>query len=99
MLLTENTLLADNTLLTDNTLLVTIYIFRILYMHSILLVLYPTRFLQIILSDMDECFLQTNNCHEDGSCINSKGSFQCQCEQGYNGSGVVCQGCLFYFFP
>lgn len=48
--------------------------------------------------DQDECFLGTHNCHNDAGCINNKGSFQCECNTGYNGTGVLCQGKLHFIY-
>ena len=31
-------------------------------------------------------------CHADGNCTNTKGSYSCDCLEGYQGNGVVCQG-------
>ena len=42
--------------------------------------------------DVNECVLKTDNCHQDASCENIKGSFSCQCNHGYEGNGTHCQG-------
>lgn len=34
---------------------------------------------------VDVCFLGANPCEHAGKCINTKGSFQCKCQQGYVG--------------
>ena len=41
-----------------------------------------------IFTDIDEC--TTNPCHADGTCTNTPGTFQCACNQGYSGNGLVC---------
>ena len=41
-----------------------------------------------IFTDIDEC--ATNPCHADGTCTNIPGTFQCACNQGYSGNGLVC---------
>ena len=44
------------------------------------------------LSDIDECAINTENCHANANCTNSKGSFYCTCHTGYSGDGVTCVG-------
>ena len=39
--------------------------------------------------DIDECST-LNNCHVKARCRNTKGSYQCNCDQGYYGNGKVC---------
>ena len=40
--------------------------------------------------DKDECLNGEHNCHENGICTNSAGSFSCRCVAGYEGDGVSC---------
>lgn len=40
-------------------------------------------------SDINECLNATNPCLHDGKCINTKGSFICQCETGWRGK--ICE--------
>lgn len=44
------------------------------------------------LLDIDECETDTDNCDVNAHCNNTKGSFQCTCNIGYSGDGVVCEG-------
>ena len=40
--------------------------------------------------DLNECFLETHNCHENADCTNSIGSFECTCNDGFSGNGTMC---------
>ena len=40
------------------------------------------------LSDIDEC--AQNPCHDNASCINSIGSYECHCDSGFSGNGKNC---------
>lgn len=43
-------------------------------------------------SDIDECTKGTDNCHINADCINTYGSYTCQCQAGYTGNGETCYG-------
>lgn len=47
---------------------------------------------KLVFLDIDECMLDTNGC--DQSCINTPGSFMCNCSEGYilNENGFSCYG-------
>ena len=47
--------------------------------------------------DVDECAEQMDNCHLDANCINTEGDFQCQCKDGFMGSGISCTGASVIF--
>ena len=42
--------------------------------------------------DINECAANTHNCHVQATCTNTVGSFTCQCNVGYEGSGTLCVG-------
>ena len=42
--------------------------------------------------DVDECTTGTHNCHVNATCNNTKGSYECDCKDGYNGDGQICTG-------
>ena len=48
-----------------------------------------------ILTDIDECADNTDNCHRDARCHNTKGNYTCTCKPGYEGSGTNCKGKLY----
>uniref|UniRef100_A0A0G4HAN7 Sushi domain-containing protein n=1 Tax=Chromera velia CCMP2878 TaxID=1169474 RepID=A0A0G4HAN7_9ALVE len=41
-------------------------------------------------SHLNECTLNTHNCHGNATCTNTHGSFTCTCVAGHNGTGVSC---------
>ena len=41
-------------------------------------------------TDIDECVLGLNSCHEFANCINNPGSYRCSCDNGYEGDGHQC---------
>ena len=42
--------------------------------------------------DVDECGTNAHNCHGAADCVNTPGSFECQCQSGYQGNGISCAG-------
>lgn len=41
-------------------------------------------------SDIDECEQKLDNCDDTfGTCTNTKGSFECSCNPGYQGDGTL----------
>ena len=43
-------------------------------------------------SDVNECDLQQNNCHEFAGCNDTEGSYTCYCNDGFIGDGLDCTG-------
>ena len=35
-------------------------------------------------------------CHPNATCTNTLGTYTCECEAGYEGDGLVCQGSTHY---
>ena len=53
----------------------------------------PYDFSQNCISDIDECLSHSeNNCSINARCINTDGGYQCECMEGFEGSGVECTG-------
>lgn len=42
--------------------------------------------------DIDECHLKVTICGVLATCYNTPGSYNCTCDSGYTGDGVVCEG-------
>lgn len=52
-----------------------------------------------VISDLDECSLNTHNCDTNAQCNNVPGSFTCRCNyaNGYYGNGTECFPYRMYF--
>jgi hypothetical protein len=46
------------------------------------------------LSDIDECARNLFSCHASAGCVNTDGSYNCVCNNGYSGDGITCDGKL-----
>lgn len=44
------------------------------------------------LTDVDECERDEDDCQPSQECINTEGSFTCQCPHGYRKVGTECIG-------
>ena len=42
-------------------------------------------------ADIDECS-SANECHQNATCNNTKGSYNCTCKDGFEGDGKNCTG-------
>lgn len=47
-------------------------------------------------TDKNECDKGEGNCDENALCINTEGSYRCQCQSGYFGDGEKCDGNYFH---
>ena len=43
-------------------------------------------------TDTDECGERTHNCHENATCSDVVGGFNCTCNTGFTGNGTFCEG-------
>ena len=45
-------------------------------------------------SDVDECAEETHDCHvmSNATCVDTDGSFYCNCTEGFVGNGTFCDG-------
>ena len=50
----------------------------------------------IIFIDIDECV--SNPCDSKATCTNEIGTFTCECDAGYEGNGITCQGIFFIMY-
>lgn len=42
--------------------------------------------------DIDECATQTDECPDNSRCINTPGSYRCECWSGFTKIGEICEG-------
>jgi hypothetical protein len=42
--------------------------------------------------DIDECWSESDHCHDNANCTNTIGSYTCQCWEGFTGNGIDCAG-------
>ena len=50
-------------------------------------------------ADINECELETYPCHFNANCTDTEGSFNCTCNEGFEGNGFSCAGtiCIITF--
>ena len=48
--------------------------------------------------DVNEC-ASTGTCETNAACANTDGSFECTCNDGYNGDGQTCTGAPYFYWP
>ena len=46
----------------------------------------------LLITDIDECVINTDVCHQNATCTNTVGSHTCSCKPGFSGNGTDCQG-------
>ena len=49
-------------------------------------------FFNVIFADLEECSTNTHNCDVNADCVNTVGSYSCNCRAGYTGDGQSCNG-------
>ena len=61
-------------------------------LHYVLEYIFLPFFLILIKLDIDECSNGSHDCHQDATCINTPGQFNCSCHPGFTGDGHQCYG-------
>ena len=56
---------------------------------------YVCMFIITILTDIDECVEESDGCHSNATCVNTIGSYNCTCNDGFDGNGVSCESMIF----
>ena len=67
------------------------------WMRHTCLCIYTPNFTVLLLfldriSDINECTSDGHGCSKNASCINTMGSYRCQCIAGHTGDGMSCSG-------
>ena len=44
----------------------------------------------VVYTEIDECATGQHNCGPNAQCVNSEGSYTCQCRHGYTGDSNNC---------
>ena len=44
----------------------------------------------ILSTDINECISGSAECHDNATCTNSDGSYECTCDIGFSGDGFNC---------
>ena len=58
------------------------------FMPTNLICIHSTFYIRLLLlTDIDECHINTDDCHHNAACTNTDGSYTCSCNQGYIGDG------------
>ena len=42
------------------------------------------------IAEVNECYLNTHDCHEYATCIDTIGAWTCECNSGFTGDGRTC---------
>lgn len=67
------------------------FVVLMIYFSFVFLCLFaPILFL--VLTDTDECSLETTPCDKNADCRNTNGSYSYRCQLGFTGNGISCQG-------
>ena len=53
---------------------------------------YNVLHVHVTCTDIDECGERTHNCHENATCSDVVGGFNCTCNTGFTGNGTFCEG-------
>jgi hypothetical protein len=44
------------------------------------------------MKDVDECQIGQFSCQQNSVCVNTVGSYRCECQHGFSGNGLFCAG-------
>ena len=51
----------------------------------------------MVLTDINECTENLDDCSDNANCVNLIGSFECLCLDGFRGDGRTCSGLMFAY--
>ena len=49
-------------------------------------------------TDIDECDENLDSCHDQASCTDGEGSYNCTCNTGYEGDGFNCTSAIILLY-
>ena len=49
-----------------------------------------TRLFYTLSTDINECISGSAECHDNATCANTDGSYECTCDTGFTGDGINC---------
>ena len=47
--------------------------------------------------DVDECERDMHDCDGNATCTNTRGGYNCSCDNGFSGNGSLCEGEVVVF--
>nr|XP_054765690.1 mucin-4-like [Lytechinus pictus] len=53
---------------------------------------------QLSVTDLNECATGSHECDIDAWCINTVGSYRCECRDGFEGDGIACYERIYIFY-
>lgn len=58
--------------------------------------IYITYMLGVPFTDIGECVEGTHDCHINATCMDTFGSYECACKEGFSGDGRTCTSKLVH---
>ena len=75
--------------------LLDLFTYLFIYLFVFLFCLFVCSLVYLFHLDIDECLTGTDNCPSNSICLNTPGSFSCQCITGFKLIGGICVGMRF----
>ena len=62
------------------------------FQNTLIMIVLLTSRLELPFLDIIECNNTIHMCSDNGTCINTAGSYECECFDGFTGDGFYCSG-------